>query len=298
MCLFWLDGKQAWIRGLSNPLILFMWPNILFIQIHVSLYFFFLLGTHFEIMSKSPSPSSHGDVDAKERTFSADEEKSPVSTASTNDIQTSTVDEDKLVRKIDLHLMPILFVLYMFAFLDRVNIGNAKIQGLTTELHMSGQQFNVASLILFVPYILLEVPSNLLIKRIRPSMWLGGLMFCWGLITMCQGFVHSYAGLIVCRLLLGVFEAGVFPGQCTILLGIFLPLIVKGAAYLIGMYYKRFELQKRLVLFFSSSMLAGAVGGLLAFALAKLNGRGGYSGWRWYVVFSWFTSSLQPLTFN
>jgi len=101
----------------------------------------------------------------------------------------------------------------MFAFLDRVNIGNAKIEGLTTELKMSGTQYNIASMILFVPYIILEVPSNLLMKRIAPSAWLSGLMSGWGIITMCQGFVKSYAGLIVCRVLLGIFEAGVFPGE-------------------------------------------------------------------------------------
>lgn len=166
-------------------------------------------------MSTSPATSSHSEVNPKEISTFADEKApvTPITESHENHSDVNTAEEDKLVRKIDLHLLPILFVLYMFAFLDRVNIGNAKIQGLTTELHMSGTQYNVASMILFVPYILLEVPSNLLMKRIRPSMWLGGLMFFWGIITMCQGFVKSYAGLIVCRVLLGVFEAGVFPGK-------------------------------------------------------------------------------------
>jgi hypothetical protein len=100
----------------------------------------------------------------------------------------------------------------MFAFLDRVNLGNAKIQGLTTELKMSGSMYNIASEILFVPYILLEVPSNLIIRRIRPSYWLSGLMFFWGVTTVCEGVVSSYGGFLVCRVFLGVFEAGVFPG--------------------------------------------------------------------------------------
>jgi sugar phosphate permease len=165
-------------------------------------------------MSSSPTTSSHGEVNQKETSTFVDEEKAPV-TSSTESPSTdiNTAEEDRLVRKIDLHLLPILFVLYMFAFLDRVNIGNAKIEGLLTELNMSGTQYNVASMILFVPYIILEVPSNLLMKRIPPSAWLSGLMFGWGIITMCQGFVKSYAGLIVCRVLLGIFEAGVFPGK-------------------------------------------------------------------------------------
>ena len=125
----------------------------------------------------------------------------------------TTAKERALLWKIDYHLIPILFVLYMFAFLDRVNIGNARIQGLTQDLKMSGSMYNIASEILFVPYILLEVPSNLIIKRVRPSYWLSGLMFFWGVSTVCQGVVSSYGGFIVCRVFLGVFEAGVFPGE-------------------------------------------------------------------------------------
>ena len=126
--------------------------------------------------------------------------------------ETSTAAEKKLLWKLDLHVLPILWILYMFAFLDRVNIGNAKIQGLTKDLHMSGTQYNVASMILFVPYILLEVPSNIVLKKVAPSMWLSGLMFFWGITTMCQGFVKTYHELLICRVFLGAFEAGVFPG--------------------------------------------------------------------------------------
>ena len=127
--------------------------------------------------------------------------------------EVNTAAEKKLLWKLDLHVLPILWILYMFAFLDRVNIGNAKIQGLTKDLHMSGTQYNVASMILFVPYILLEVPSNIVLRNVSPSMWLSGLMFFWGVTTMCQGFVRTYSELLVCRVFLGVFEAGVFPGK-------------------------------------------------------------------------------------
>jgi hypothetical protein len=144
--------------------------------------------------------------------YSVDERlASPLSEPSTPD-GAFVAKEKALLWKIDLHLIPILFALYMFAFLDRVNLGNAKIQGLTTDLKMDGPMYNVASEILFVPYILLEVPSNLIIKRIRPSYWLGGLMFFWGVTTVCEGVVSSYGGFITCRVFLGVFEAGVFPG--------------------------------------------------------------------------------------
>jgi hypothetical protein len=82
--------------------------------------------------------------------------------------------------KIDWRLLPILCLLLMTAFLDRINIGNAPIIGLEKDLHMRGNNFNVALLVSFVPYVLLEVPSNILMKRIQPSMWLSGLMFGWG----------------------------------------------------------------------------------------------------------------------
>jgi MFS family permease len=111
-------------------------------------------------------------------------------------------------------------------------------------------------------YILLEVPSNILIKRIAPSTWLCGIMFGWGVITACQGVVQSFGSLVALRFLLGIFEAGLVPG----------------AVYVISMYYKRYELQWRLSVFFCASILAGAFGGLLAYALAHMDGIGGYSG--------------------
>lgn len=85
-----------------------------------------------------------------------------------------------MVRKCDIHVIPVLFGLYLFAFVDRINIGNAKIQGLQQELHMSGTQYNVALLTFFPTYVLLEIPANLLMRRIRPSTWLSGLMFMFG----------------------------------------------------------------------------------------------------------------------
>lgn len=88
--------------------------------------------------------------------------------------------EKKLIRKIDLHLIPILFVMLMAAFLDRINIGNARIMGMERDLNMSGNDFNIALFMFFIPYILCELPSNLILKKVRPSIWLSGLALCWG----------------------------------------------------------------------------------------------------------------------
>lgn len=196
-------------------------------------------------------------------------EKSPVDSynGNTDDANDDPIDLDaerRLLWKCDLHVIPVLFVLYMLSFLDRINIGNANIEGLPQELHLSGSQYNVALLIFFVPYILLEVPSNIIMKKVAPSTWLSLLLFLWGecrystwshepqlilssgVATTCQGLVSNYGGLVACRFFLGVFEAGVFPG----------------CAFLISMYYKRHELQKRWTFFFSSGLVAGAFGGV------------------------------------
>ena len=89
--------------------------------------------------------------------------------------------EKRLVRKCDLHVIPVLSLLYSLAFIDRINIGNARLQGLEKDLKMKGQDYNVALFIFFVPYILFEVPSNLLIRKIAPSTWLSSIMILWGI---------------------------------------------------------------------------------------------------------------------
>ncbi|EEH04161.1 conserved hypothetical protein [Histoplasma capsulatum G186AR] len=190
--------------------------------------------------------------------------------------------ERRLLWKFDIHIIPILFLVYFCAFLDRINVGNALIEGMLEELNMNNTNDpRIALLIFFVPYILLEVPSNVLLKRVAPSTWITILTFFFGLVTVCQGFVKGPKGLIVCRFFLGVFEAGLLPGFI----------------YLMSMYYKRHEFQKRFAVLFTSGMVAGAVGGLLAFELAKLDGVGGYSGWRWiFIVEGLMSISLSLVT--
>lgn len=85
--------------------------------------------------------------------------------------------EKRAVRKCDLRVIPPLMLMMMLAFLDRVNVGNASIQGLEKNLDMSGSDFNAALAIFFVPFILFEVPANLILKRVKPSRWLSFLLF-------------------------------------------------------------------------------------------------------------------------
>lgn len=94
---------------------------------------------------------------------------------------TGRTAEKRLLRKLDLHVLPMISFLYMLAFVDRINIGNARIQGLEKDLHMSGQDYNIALFVFFIPYILLEVPSNIILRKVAPSTWLSVLMFSWGM---------------------------------------------------------------------------------------------------------------------
>ena len=89
-------------------------------------------------------------------------------------------EEKKLLRKLDLHVLPMISLLYMLAFVDRINIGNARIQGLEKDLGMKGNNYNIALFVFFIPYILFEVPSNIVLRKVAPSTWLSFIMFCWG----------------------------------------------------------------------------------------------------------------------
>ncbi|KAF2018177.1 MFS general substrate transporter [Aaosphaeria arxii CBS 175.79] len=191
--------------------------------------------------------------------------------------------ERRLVYKIDVHVIPYLCIMYLLAFLDRVNIANANVFGMSEELHLlQNNRYNTALVIFFVPYILFEIPSNVLLKKFKPRVWLSICMFGFGLVTMIQGFVKNYAGLLATRFFLGVFETGMFPG----------------AFYLIGMWYRRHEAQRRYTFFFSSTTLAGAFGGLLASAIGKMDKIvPGYRGWRWIFILEGLLTVLVSFFF-
>ncbi|KAI9671550.1 MAG: hypothetical protein M1817_003602 [Caeruleum heppii] len=189
--------------------------------------------------------------------------------------------ERRLVNKIDFRVIPFLCILYLLAFLDRVNISNAVIFGLQTDLALTGVQYNTALTIFFVPYILFEIPSNVILKKLKPHIWLSACMFLFGLVTVLQGFVQNYSGLLATRFFLGFFETGMFPG----------------CFYLIGMWYKRSEAQRRYSFFFSSTTLAGAFGGLLASAIGKMDGLQGYRGWRWIFILEGVLTCVVALAF-
>lgn len=104
----------------------------------------------------------------------------------------SHTTEKKLMAKIDLRVIPFLCILYLLAFLDRVNIANAKSFGLVADLGLTGVQYNTCLTMFFVPYVLCEIPSNVLLKKFSPRIWLSGCMFTFGVVEVCQGLVQKY----------------------------------------------------------------------------------------------------------
>ncbi|KAL2676433.1 hypothetical protein Neosp_010191 [[Neocosmospora] mangrovei] len=174
----------------------------------------------------------------------------------------------RVTRKIDFRLLPVLTILYLLCYIDRGNIGNARVAGMNDDLGITPGQYNMALTVFFIPYTLFEVPSNIMLKLMRPSLWIAFLVISWGAVMICQGIVQNLGGLVTTRALLGLFEAGFFPAS----------------TYLLGEWYCRFELQLRLAVFFGAASLAGAFSGLLAAGLQQMDGVGGLAGWRWIFI--------------
>jgi sugar phosphate permease len=119
----------------------------------------------------------------------------------------------KLLKKMDWHLLPFLALLYLLSFLDRTNIGNARLAGLEEDLKMTREwDYGTAVAVFFPFYVIAEVPSNIAMKRFRPSIWIPSIMVVWGIMTICLGLVNSYGGLLAVRCALGLAEGGLFPG--------------------------------------------------------------------------------------
>lgn len=185
-----------------------------------------------------------------------------------NDIYIAADAERKLIRKLDLWIIPPVMLLYLLSFLDRVNIGNSRLYGLEDDLNLTGDQYQIAVSILFVTYILSELPSNLVIKKFTPSRWLSFIATAWGIVATLTGLVQNYQGLIACRIILGALEGGLFPGL---------------AIYLTMFYTKR-ELALRIGYLFVSAAIAGSMGGLLAYAIGFMDGVVGQRAWRWIMI--------------
>ncbi|KAH8772270.1 putative MFS transporter [Hyaloscypha sp. PMI_1271] len=174
----------------------------------------------------------------------------------------------RILLKLDFRILPILALLFLCSFLDRTNVGNAKTYGLETSLKMTDHQYDTGLAVYYATYIASEIPSNLVLRRISPKIWLPALTVMWGIVTMCLGFIKNYAGFMAARAILGITEGGLLPGI---------------VLYLSGMY-TRGEMALRLGLFYTAASLSGAFGGLLARGLTSIGKRGHQATWSWIFI--------------
>ncbi|MBE3049982.1 MFS transporter [Candidatus Bathyarchaeota archaeon] len=185
------------------------------------------------------------------------------------DDETTKQFEKKLLRKVDIRLLPTLIVMYLLNFLDRSNLAQARQGTLEKDLGMKNTDFNLATSIFFVGYLLMQLPSNLLLTKLRPSIYLSGACCMWGVVSTCNAAAKSFPQLIAVRFFLGFAEAPFFPG----------------AVFLMSSWYTRAELTRRISWFYSGNALANMFGGLLGAAiLGDLEGKLGIAGWRWLFI--------------
>ncbi|RPD75575.1 MFS general substrate transporter [Lentinus tigrinus ALCF2SS1-7] len=183
-----------------------------------------------------------------------------VDCASSEDTRTdaaySMADEKRLVRKLDMHIMPVLCMMYLFAYLDRINLGNARLQGLPQDvLHgdPTGVLFDWVNSAFYFSYILCPVPAILLAKLCPPRIWFSCAALGWGVCSLLTAAAFNFPGLMVARIGLGAFEAAFSPG---------VPIYL-------SLFYTKEEIGLRIAVYNGFAAAAGAFGGLVAFAIQQ-----------------------------
>ncbi|CCH43992.1 putative transporter [Wickerhamomyces ciferrii] len=192
--------------------------------------------------------------------------------------------EKKTRRKIDIRILPMLVYIYILNYLDRNNIASARLGGLEEDLGLKGNQYQTCISILFVGYILMQIPSNMIVNKIgRPSLFITVIMTIWAIISTCTGAVQNYPGLVVARLLLGFVEAGFFGS----------------ALYYLSCWYSRTELSLRNAVLYSGSLFSGALSGLIASGIIdRMDGVKGLRSWRWlFIIEGAITCASVPLAY-
>ena len=176
----------------------------------------------------------------------------------------SHTDVSGAVAKARRRLIPFLFLLYIVAYLDRINVGFAALQ-MNQALGFSDTVYGFGAGIFFLGYVLFEIPSNVILARVGARLWIARIMISWGLVSSAMMFVRSAQGFYTLRFVLGVAEAGFFPGI------IF---------YLMRWFPAR-ERARTIAAFMTATLIAGVVGGPISGTLLSLHGAGGLAGWQW-----------------
>ncbi|KAI9252187.1 major facilitator superfamily domain-containing protein [Helicostylum pulchrum] len=176
--------------------------------------------------------------------------------------------EKKLVRKLDLHILPLFCLFYFADYLDRANIGNATLAGLQEDLNMTSTELSTSISAFFITYIIFEVPSNIILKKTNAAHWLSFIMFVWGVATLLTAFVNNFVGLVTARLILGAAESGYIPG----------------ILFLLSKVYKPHEFSFRVSILLTMATLSGLLSGPLTYAVSYLDGRHGFHDWQFLFI--------------
>jgi len=177
-------------------------------------------------------------------------------------------EQKKIVHRVDRRLVSVLGALYCASLMDRTNLSAANIAGMKIGLNLIGPRYSIIVLIFFIPYVLFQPPATVVLRKMGPRYFLSLITFLWGCIMISFGFVKKWDQMVGLRVLLGILEAGFFPG----------------CAYLLSTWYTRYELQKRNAVFYLIGSLASAISGILAYGIMQMNGLGGLAGWRWIFI--------------
>lgn len=177
-------------------------------------------------------------------------------------------EEKKLVRKIDMILMPLLVLPFIALQLDRGNMGNAVTDNFMEDVGISQAQYNVGQQLLSAGIVVLEIPSNLVLYRLGPQIWISFQIFAWGLVATFQAFQKGLGAYLATRLLLGLMEAGFIPASL----------------YAITTWYKTKEMSVRFAIFFFGNYVAQAASGLIAYGVLHMRGVAGLTGWQWLFI--------------
>ncbi|EGX90474.1 high-affinity nicotinic acid transporter [Cordyceps militaris CM01] len=190
------------------------------------------------------------------------------STAMGVSAQIDKESERRVLSKFDWFVMPQMSILVLFAYLDRTNIGNARVFGFEESTGMPGTDFNNISMFFYITYIIFETPWVMAVRRFGPGRVLAVAIICWSAVTLGTGFVRTYPEVIACRVLLGAFEAGLFPALTFVISDIY-PAASQG---------------KRIAVLYISIALSGALGGLIAYGIQSMGAQHGLAAWRWLFI--------------
>ncbi|RVX66072.1 hypothetical protein B0A52_10006 [Exophiala mesophila] len=208
------------------------------------------------------------DKNSPHHSFVEDSEKQPAEGID-DDPVFSRPEQRKIIHRIDRRLIATTGAMYCVSLMDRTNLPNAAIAGMNVELELNeGFRYSTIALVFFITYTLCQPPATLLCRKIGPRPFLSAICFAWGVVMIGFGFPNNWVAMIPLRLLLGIFEAGFFPG----------------CVYLISTYYARYDMQKRYAVFYLIGSLASACSGILAYGIQQMHGLAGYWGWRWIFI--------------